>query len=99
MAETKKEKTERLEEEKAEAKATAKAKKEEEKLPAVGDTVHVVQMNGFHSAALVTKVDKGTGALSLFVTRDDDVKDHYFVEGLPYSEEANPGTWHFIEKG
>ena len=68
------------------------------KLPKIGDTVHVVQMNGFHSAALVTKVDKESNVLGMFVTRDDDVKDHYYVENLPYSEAAKPNTWHFVEK-
>ena len=81
-----------------EVKAEAQKKEVAVKKPKVGDIIHVVQTNGFHSAALVTGVDEESGALKLFVTRDDDVKDHYYAEGLPFSEVANPGTWHWPEK-
>jgi len=72
-------------------------KAEKVKSVSIGDTVHIVQANGFHSSALVTKVNED-GTINLFVTRDDDVKDHYYLEFSAYSKEATPGTWHWPEK-
>lgn len=80
---------------KEEVEATVKPAKVES--VTVGDTVHFVQVNGFHSAALAVGVNED-GTLGLFVTRDDDVKDHYFVASASFSGDIVPGTWHRIEK-
>lgn len=73
-----------------------KAEKSEEK-PVAGQTIHFTEANGFHSVALVTRVNKD-GSLNLFVMRADDVTDNRSVRDVKQSEGAEPGYWHWIEE-
>lgn len=65
----------------------------------IGRNVHYVQSGGAVSLAFITRVhDEETGMVNLFVIRDDAVRSYNFETSVAYSDDANAGTWHFIEK-
>jgi hypothetical protein len=66
----------------------------------VSRIVHYVEVDGVHLPAIVVGVDEelaeqGRVTLQVF----SDVKDGSILhEGIDYSEEPTPGTWHWTEK-
>lgn len=66
---------------------------------AAGRNVHYVEQNGTHSPAIIEYVWNEQGTVNLFIMRNDGVlRDHRSQTSVMYSEEPDPGTWHWIEK-
>lgn len=70
-----------------------------------GRMVHYVMPNGKHRPAVVVQVwnhDQGTSNLQVFTDGDNDggwgEGGLYWATSITYSEEPNPGTWHWIER-
>ena len=70
-----------------------------------GRIVHIVLPNGQHRPAIIVNVlDHGTGLANLQVLMDGPNDGHAPNDGVQwqdfiyFSEEATPGTWHWIEK-
>lgn len=65
-----------------------------------GRIVHLVGEDSEHRPAVVTKVHTPQGRVNLHVFLDhspNDVNEKSVAHQVEYSEEPEPGTWHFLE--
>lgn len=60
-------------------------------------TVHYVNSNGQHMAAIVVRVqDKEQGVVNIQVF--EDMNGVSYHSGVEYSNEHSPETWHWVEE-